>query len=242
MTREEFISALGAKLSEELSTAEVLSETQYYQGYIDGELRKGKTEAEILEELGDPILIARNRLESPRVDRGFGYRVPDGGASYYEGAYQGENQKSSEDIKEQMRASREQTAQKFRESQERTRSYQESRESTGSFSYQGSGESTGGSYNQGSGGGYAYAPEPDTFKAEESETVRGHVENSKKGSLFRDANGGLNIGLIALIAVLVLILFSIAWFVGKMLKLLGPVILVIIAILLIKRAFSGKQD
>ncbi|MDO5703213.1 MAG: hypothetical protein Q4G47_07650 [Lachnospiraceae bacterium] len=241
MTREEFISALGAKLSEELSTAEVLSETQYYQGYIDGELRKGKTEAEILEELGDPILIARNRLESPRVDRGFGSRIPDGGASYYEGAYQGENQKSPADIKEQMRASREQTAQKFRESQERSRANQEYKESTGSFTYQDPGESTGGFYSQGTGGGYAYAPGPDTESAAESETVRGHVE-SKKGSLFRDASGGLNIGLIALIAVLVLVLFSIAWFVGKVITLLGPLILIIIAVVLIKRAVFDKND
>ena len=133
MTRQEFISTLGAKLSEEFSTAEVLSQIQYYQGYIDGEMRKGKTEEEILDELGDPMLIAKTILESPREDSSYGY-VRSQQDAYDEGAYQGEYQKSAEDIKAQMWESRDATSRKYREAQERAMMHQAEREAAASRS------------------------------------------------------------------------------------------------------------
>ena len=131
MTRQEFISTLGAKLSEEFSTAEVLSQIQYYQGYIDGEMRKGKTEEEILDELGDPMLIAKTILESPREDSSYGY-VRSQQDAYDEGAYQGEYQKSAEDIKAQMWEARDTTSRKYREAQERAMRHQAEREAAAS--------------------------------------------------------------------------------------------------------------
>ena len=133
MTRQEFISTLGAKLSEEFSTAEVLSQIQYYQGYIDGEMRKGKTEEEILDELGDPMLIAKTILESPREDSSYGY-VRSQQDAYDEGAYQGEYQKSAEDIKAQMWEARDTTSRKYREAQERAMMHQAEREAAASRS------------------------------------------------------------------------------------------------------------
>ena len=140
MTRQEFISTLGAKLSEEFSTAEVLSQIQYYQGYIDGEMRKGKTEEEILDELGDPMLIAKTILESPREDSSYGY-VRSQQDAYDEGAYQGEYQKSAEDIKAQMWESRDATSRKYREAQERAMMHQAEREAAASRSGSGYGDS-----------------------------------------------------------------------------------------------------
>ena len=140
MTRQEFISTLGAKLSEEFSTAEVLSQIQYYQGYIDGEMRKGKTEEEILDELGDPMLIAKTILESPREDSSYGY-VRSQQDAYDEGAYQGEYQKSAEDIKAQMWESRDATSRKYREAQERAMMHQAEREAAASRSGSGYGGS-----------------------------------------------------------------------------------------------------
>ena len=142
MTRQEFISTLGAKLSEEFSTAEVLSQIQYYQGYIDGEMRKGKTEEEILDELGDPMLIAKTILESPREDSSYGY-VRSQQDAYDEGAYQGEYQKSAEDIKAQMWEARDTTSRKYREAQERAMMHQAEREAAASRS----GSQYGGSQN-----------------------------------------------------------------------------------------------
>ena len=140
MTRQEFISTLGAKLSEEFSTAEVLSQIQYYQGYIDGEMRKGKTEEEILDELGDPMLIAKTILESPREDSSYGY-VRSQQDAYDEGAYQGEYQKSAEDIKAQMWEARDTTSRKYREAQERAMMHQAEREAAASRSGSGYGDS-----------------------------------------------------------------------------------------------------
>ena len=94
MTRQEFINALGAKLCEELPPAEVSSQIQYYQGYLDGEIARGRSEEEAVEALGDPHLIAKTIIESPRQETLFG-----GGQSqadaYFEGAYQAENESDS---------------------------------------------------------------------------------------------------------------------------------------------------
>ena len=65
MTKEEFLGAFGQKLSEGLPNVEVLLQMQYYQGYFDAEMRRGRSEADVLAELGDPVLLARNVLESP---------------------------------------------------------------------------------------------------------------------------------------------------------------------------------
>ncbi len=66
MTKQEFLNALSAKLYEELPTAEVLDQIRYYEGYIDGEMARGKTEEQITEELGDPNVIAKSILNAPR--------------------------------------------------------------------------------------------------------------------------------------------------------------------------------
>ena len=69
MNKEEFLQGLSEKLSEDLSPGDVEEQVAYYRGYIDGELKKGRTEEEATFELGDPILIARNLVESPQSYR-----------------------------------------------------------------------------------------------------------------------------------------------------------------------------
>ena len=163
MTRQEFISTLGAKLSEEFSTAEVLSQIQYYQGYIDGEMRKGKTEEEILDELGDPMLIAKTILESPREDSSYGY-VRSQQDAYDEGAYQGEYQKSAEDIKAQMWEARDTTSRKYREAQERAMRHQAEREAAASRN--------GSQYGQYGGSQTAYGPSESQYDGAHSDRIR----------------------------------------------------------------------
>ena len=65
MTKQEFLEALGRKLAEGLPQGEVYRQMQYYEGYIDAEMRRGRTEEEVIAELGDPLLLARNVLGSP---------------------------------------------------------------------------------------------------------------------------------------------------------------------------------
>jgi uncharacterized membrane protein len=92
MTKEEFLNALGNKLSEDLSGSEIASELRYYEGYIDAEVSRGKSEEEATEQLGDPILIARNIVESPR--NSYGYREATYEQGYEEAAYQQANTES----------------------------------------------------------------------------------------------------------------------------------------------------
>lgn len=89
MTRQEFLNGLERSLSGEVSEAERRSNLQYYQEYITGEVQKGRTETDVLEELGDPRLIARSIIdaEAAAEERHGIYR---GEGSLYEDA-QGED-------------------------------------------------------------------------------------------------------------------------------------------------------
>ena len=64
MSKAQFLELLSQKLSEELSRADVMSHMSYYESYIDGELSKGRSEIEIMDELGDPYLIARTIIDT----------------------------------------------------------------------------------------------------------------------------------------------------------------------------------
>ena len=86
MTKEEFLNALGNKLSEDLSESEIVSELRYYEGYIDAEVSRGKSEEEATDQLGDPILISRNIAEAPR--NSYGYREATYEQGYEEATYQ----------------------------------------------------------------------------------------------------------------------------------------------------------
>lgn len=63
MTKREFLETLGKILNRELSEAEVQDNLRYYESYISQEIANGKTEEQVLTELGDPRLIARTILQ-----------------------------------------------------------------------------------------------------------------------------------------------------------------------------------
>lgn len=60
MTRFEFLSKLKEALTLELDEYAVKEHVDYYSSYIMDELAQGRTEREILDELGDPWAIARS--------------------------------------------------------------------------------------------------------------------------------------------------------------------------------------
>lgn len=64
MNKAEFLKALKEKLLQEMDSREVESNVRYYSDYIDDAVRNGKNTQEVLDELGDPILIARTILET----------------------------------------------------------------------------------------------------------------------------------------------------------------------------------
>lgn len=62
MTKREFLDILGRALKRELSDREVEENLLYYSNYIEREIENGKSEDQVLTELGDPRLIARTIL------------------------------------------------------------------------------------------------------------------------------------------------------------------------------------
>ena len=100
MTKQEFLNRLRAALSGKLSPAFVEDNINYYEDYIDTEMRKGRTEEEVLASLGDPRLIARTIVET-NGRRESGCQSADGEAFFreYKGPY-------TEDSRQQNRVFR----------------------------------------------------------------------------------------------------------------------------------------
>ena len=57
MTRKEFLESLERHLRGQLSENQLRGHVEYYRDYIEKEIASGKTEAEVLDMLGDPWLI-----------------------------------------------------------------------------------------------------------------------------------------------------------------------------------------
>lgn len=64
MNRSEFLNELRIALQGEISQANVNENLRYYENYIIEESRKGRSEEDIIVELGNPRLIAKTIIET----------------------------------------------------------------------------------------------------------------------------------------------------------------------------------
>ena len=64
MSKTEFLDILYIQLSGQMPEGNVAAHVQYYRNYIEDKQQKGRTETDILKELGDPRLIARTLLDT----------------------------------------------------------------------------------------------------------------------------------------------------------------------------------
>lgn len=64
MTKQEFTDRLRAALNGRIPTAKVTDTIYYYEDYINTEIRKGRSEEEVLASLGDPRLIAKTIIQT----------------------------------------------------------------------------------------------------------------------------------------------------------------------------------
>ncbi len=64
MDKYEFITNLQRHLTGKISVQKLQEISAYYSNYIDTEIRKGKSEEEVLEALGDPRLLAKTIAEA----------------------------------------------------------------------------------------------------------------------------------------------------------------------------------
>ncbi len=66
MTKQEFLDSLRAALSSRVGTRAVAENISFYEDYINTQVRMGKSEAQVIEELGDPRLLARSIAEAEK--------------------------------------------------------------------------------------------------------------------------------------------------------------------------------
>ena len=64
MTRQEFLQELRSALQGEVSQTALNEHIRYYENYIIEESRKGKSEEGIIEQLGNPRLIAKTLIDT----------------------------------------------------------------------------------------------------------------------------------------------------------------------------------
>lgn len=63
MTREEFLKELRIALQGRISQSQVNEQLHYYENYIIEESRKGRTEEEVIAEIGNPRLVAKTLID-----------------------------------------------------------------------------------------------------------------------------------------------------------------------------------
>ena len=59
MLKNEFLDELRKALSSDLPNSAIQDNIDYYKDYINAEISKGRTEKDVMDELGDPWIIAR---------------------------------------------------------------------------------------------------------------------------------------------------------------------------------------
>ena len=220
MTRQEFTDRLAARLAESLPPSAVRSQVRYYEGYIDAEIRNGKTEEEATAGLGDPVLIARSILESPHSEADF--TVSDGDA-YEEGSYQGANQPGESGAGDALTDTTPGGTENGsgREAAERGRT-----ETAGCWhEAEDSRTETAGSR----------AETADRRKETDSRT------KPERNRVFRDDSGRPDVGLIMVIVLAVIVVVSLVRIAAGAAVPVIPVLLLILALLLVWFMYSGRR-
>lgn len=84
MNKNEFLDTLRKSLEGEVDNAIIEKNIRYYSEYISS--GKGKSEEEIIEEIGDPRLIAKTIIETEKISG-----RNESGRDYYSGRYDSDN-------------------------------------------------------------------------------------------------------------------------------------------------------
>ncbi|MBO4980619.1 MAG: DUF1700 domain-containing protein [Lachnospiraceae bacterium] len=93
MSKQEFLDRLRAALNGRVPAAVVTENINYYEDYINTEIRKGRSEAEVMDSLGDPRLIAKTIIQtskagadgySGQTESSYAGRYDTGGSGYGE--------------------------------------------------------------------------------------------------------------------------------------------------------------
>lgn len=102
MCKKEFLDILYNQLSGQMPEGSVAAHVQYYRNYIEDEQQKGRTETDILNDLGDPRLIARTLLDT-EVGAGNPQNGSTYSATYNEADYDYNEYDSSDSAREHVK-------------------------------------------------------------------------------------------------------------------------------------------
>ncbi|HAE45683.1 MAG TPA: hypothetical protein DCG37_08850 [Lachnospiraceae bacterium] len=228
MNKEEFLQGLSDKLSEDLSPGEVEEQVAYYRGYIDGELKKGRTEEEATFDLGDPILIARNLVESPpsyRVNTTSAYEQGMAESEYPDTRGLAGEKADEEYVPENADA------------------YAETYTDTADYSAENDWQpERSSSDHEGDHRGYKEAERNATFDNGFFES--GQKQSIERGgftSLFKRSDGGINWRLISILMVIILVVLAVVTITAKVVITFWPVILIMLVISLIFSRTGGGR-
>ena len=94
MNKQEFIDELRGTLAVELGSGLVEENVKYYETYINSQIRQGKSEEQVMAELGSPRLIAKSIVEAVKGGENIGseYKTAqndNGGTHYRDAGYHG---------------------------------------------------------------------------------------------------------------------------------------------------------
>ncbi len=225
MDKQEFLEALAAKLSEEITNpAEVADQVSYYEGYIDSETANGKDEETVTGELGDPILIARNILEAPGSDRR-DYST----SSYEQGRAEAEYQQENDSAGKVWEAAYETDDRS--EYAEYADDNEAEKPKEDPFAGMDSGffERTG--------------PQEINDESGNAERTEQSIEDNRgpAAGFFRMADGSFNWGCLGWILVAVLIVFAVGTLVTHVVILFWPVILLLLTAGIITSFFNNRR-
>ncbi len=98
MTKQEFIQELSECLLNEVDSQEYHNSVEYYSRYIDEEVRKGKTEQQVTQQLGSPRLIAKTIIDAQignEVSKNYNTIYDEDGYEEYENTKKQEEFKTS---------------------------------------------------------------------------------------------------------------------------------------------------
>ena len=91
MTKEQFIMELEQCLQGEVSAYELSDSLTYYRQYFEDEIRNGKSEEQVVEELGSPRLIARSIIDAHGIEESASGNSDYGDNSYGSGYAQNDS-------------------------------------------------------------------------------------------------------------------------------------------------------
>jgi len=93
MSKQEFVETLRLALSGKMSAEQVAENVNYYEDYINTQIRMGNAEEDVLDKLGDPRLIAKSILSANKA--GANDYESDASTQYGNGYYENSGERST---------------------------------------------------------------------------------------------------------------------------------------------------